>query len=628
MTTSAKLGLELLQNNAANQTLANTTFAIIDQLCQAGVVDKDLATPPGSPANGALYIVASSPTGAWAGKAGQLAFWLTTVGAWTFIAPREGFLVHVNDEDTFYKYDGTAWGVFSGGGGGSGTVTSVALSAPTGFSVSGSPVTTSGTLALSFSSGYSLPTDANQANWSTAYGWGNHASAGYEKELTAGTNITIDRTDPDNPVISASGSGGMTNPMTTAGDLIKGGTGGTPERLGIGTSGQLLSVVSGSPAWVDPPSGAGDVVGPASATDDAIALFNGTTGKLLQDSAVLLSALERTLTAGSNITIDRTNPDAPVISSTASGSGDVVGPASAVNNGVALFDGMTGKLIKDGGALGTAAFSNTGDFATAAQGALADSALQSDDIGVSVQAQLVSGTNIKTVNSQSLLGIGNLAVTAAAPAVQSLTSSRNLVLADSNTVNVNSSSSAYTATIQAQADQAWVADTEIHFLKTGTGNIVITAATGVTLNGTSAGSVTISQQYGAATIKRISENVWVAVGVLAGAVESKQLCTAWVNFNGTGTVAIRDSYNVSSITDNNTGDYTVNFTVAMGNANYCVNASTGINNGSTLEPVAIGASSISTNQDPTVNGFRIICLAAGTSAIDYGRIMIQVFGGK
>lgn len=43
---------------------------------------------------------------------------------------------------------------------------------------------------------------------------------------------------------------------------------------------------------------------------------------------------------------------------------------------------------------------------------------------------------------------------------------------------------------------------------------------------------------------------------------------AWVNFNGTGVVAIRDSYNVSSITDNNTGDYTVNLTTAMANVNY------------------------------------------------------------
>lgn len=45
-------------------------------------------------------------------------------------------------------------------------------------------------------------------------------------------------------------------------------------------------------------------------------------------------------------------------------------------------------------------------------------------------------------------------------------------------------------------------------------------------------------------------------------------CKAWVNFNGTGTVAIRASFNVSSITDNGVGDYTVNFTTAMQDANY------------------------------------------------------------
>jgi lysozyme family protein len=46
------------------------------------------------------------------------------------------------------------------------------------------------------------------------------------------------------------------------------------------------------------------------------------------------------------------------------------------------------------------------------------------------------------------------------------------------------------------------------------------------------------------------------------------LARAWVNFNGTGTVAIRASLNVSSITDNGTGDYTVNFTTALADANY------------------------------------------------------------
>jgi hypothetical protein len=60
---------------------------------------------------------------------------------------------------------------------------------------------------------------------------------------------------------------------------------------------------------------------------------------------------------------------------------------------------------------------------------------------------------------------------------------------------------------------------------------------------------------------------------------------AWVNFNGTGTVAIRESGNVSSITDNTTGDYTVNFTTAMPDTNYSM-AGAAKYNGST-DPTAI-----------------------------------------
>jgi hypothetical protein len=56
-------------------------------------------------------------------------------------------------------------------------------------------------------------------------------------------------------------------------------------------------------------------------------------------------------------------------------------------------------------------------------------------------------------------------------------------------------------------------------------------------------------------------------------------CRAWVNFNGTGTVSINASGNVSSITDNGTGDYTVNFTTAMPDANYSINATAGFSGG-------------------------------------------------
>jgi|11_taG_2_1085331.scaffolds.fasta_scaffold111559_1 hypothetical protein len=57
--------------------------------------------------------------------------------------------------------------------------------------------------------------------------------------------------------------------------------------------------------------------------------------------------------------------------------------------------------------------------------------------------------------------------------------------------------------------------------------------------------------------------------------EIGQLARAWVNFNGTGTPAIRDSFNVSSLTDQGQGDHQVNFTNAIGNANYCAQVSCG-----------------------------------------------------
>jgi hypothetical protein len=63
-----------------------------------------------------------------------------------------------------------------------------------------------------------------------------------------------------------------------------------------------------------------------------------------------------------------------------------------------------------------------------------------------------------------------------------------------------------------------------------------------------------------------------------GSVATAYGCRAWVNFNGTGTVAIRASGNVTSITDNGVGDYTVNFTTAMPDVNYSIIGSSGSGN--------------------------------------------------
>jgi endoglucanase Acf2 len=97
-------------------------------------------------------------------------------------------------------------------------------------------------------------------------------------------------------------------------------------------------------------------------------------------------------------------------------------------------------------------------------------------------------------------------------------------------------------------------------------------------------------------------------------------CRAWVNFNGTGTVAIRASGNVSSITDNGTGDYTVNFATAMSDANYEFNLSS--------EGAGAGNALIGVEQHqataPTTSAIRIL-VKQGTTSLDRNFISVAIF---
>lgn len=82
-----------------------------------------------------------------------------------------------------------------------------------------------------------------------------------------------------------------------------------------------------------------------------------------------------------------------------------------------------------------------------------------------------------------------------------------------------------------------------------------------------------------------------------GTTEQSRLCAAFVNFNGTGTVAIRASYNVSSITDNGVGQYTVNFTTALADANHSTvvttaTAATWVNRGDEVNSSSSSAVSV------------------------------------
>jgi hypothetical protein len=95
---------------------------------------------------------------------------------------------------------------------------------------------------------------------------------------------------------------------------------------------------------------------------------------------------------------------------------------------------------------------------------------------------------------------------------------------------------------------------------------------------------------------------------------------AWVNFDGTGTVAIRASYNVSSITDNGTGNYTVNFTNAFADANYAVCLGGRRSSGSNYMVAGTGATA------PTTSAYNFETLGTDfTSGADYDYVLLSFF---
>ena len=111
MPASNHLGFDYVSaSQAQKEVTVNTALRLIDALMNTGVIDKDLDTPPGSPNEGDVYIVAATGTGAWSGHDGDIAFYADS--AWYFVDPAEGLTVWINDENALYTFDGSAW-VFS-----------------------------------------------------------------------------------------------------------------------------------------------------------------------------------------------------------------------------------------------------------------------------------------------------------------------------------------------------------------------------------------------------------------------------------------------------------------------------------------------------------------------------------
>ena len=105
-----------------------------------------------------------------------------------------------------------------------------------------------------------------------------------------------------------------------------------------------------------------------------------------------------------------------------------------------------------------------------------------------------------------------------------------------------------------------------------------------------------------------------------GADQASGLAKAFVNFNGTGTVAIRASFNVSSITDNGVGDYTVNFTTALADANGSLVGITWRNTTSTPD-----YSMQSQMYQSSTTTARVVCYDSASSKQDHAFINVAIF---
>ena len=334
-----------------------------------------------------------------------------------------------------------------------------------------------------------------------------------------------------------------------------------------GTSGQFLSTNgSGVLAWSSP-AGGGDVTGPASSTDNAIVRFDLTSGKAIQNTTATLS-------------------DGGILQTTEV-STDTISEKTAAA-GVTI-DGV---LLKD-----SAVTTDTINEKTAAAGVTIDSVLLKDG-GATLTAPIILGAGSASTPSITTTGDTNTGIFF--PAADTIAFAEG----GAEVVRINSDSQVvYTAGTASLPAVTFTGDLNTGIYSPGADRI------GFTEGGVQVGEFDASSNF-------LFNSGYGSVAIAYG-------CRAWVNFNGTGTVAIRASGNVSSITDHATGDYSVNFTNAMPDANYAVLGTSG------QSAAANNMNCVGRNLDNSVQSttaVRLYNLVTNTSgAIDNPNIFVGIF---
>lgn len=164
--TTPKLALEKLEVAAPNQiTRHNTNLALHDAIIQGTAISRTTSAPPGSESEGDVYIIPSGATGAWSGKSTKIAAYYN--GAYVYITPQKGWIYYIDDEDSYYKKDTSAWVEYTPAPTTAPTLTVVAKTAS--FTASTSEAAIYSVSAASGDVVATLPTAASAANRSLTF---------------------------------------------------------------------------------------------------------------------------------------------------------------------------------------------------------------------------------------------------------------------------------------------------------------------------------------------------------------------------------------------------------------------------------------------------------------------------